>query len=106
MGAPIKDLTRQQRYELRKRDPEAAAAGTVPLRRLKSLEVRSRIQVGQILHILAEHVQGNRPMLSTQITAAKILLDKALPDLHTTTLQTEGGNPVTLMISADDASVL
>ena len=102
----VPPLTRAQRHERAKAEAEAGGPDLAPLRTLKSLEVRSRIQVGQILHILAEHVQGNRPMLSTQITAAKILLDKALPDLHTTTLQTEGGNPVTLTISADDASVL
>ena len=59
-----------------------------------------------ILNNLAEHVAGKRNMTATQVSAAKILLDKSLPDLHTTTLQTEGGNPITLTISADDATVL
>jgi hypothetical protein len=45
-------------------------------------------------------------MQSTQIAAAKILLDKALPDLHTTTITADGGNPITINITADDAKVL
>jgi hypothetical protein len=77
-----------------------------PIKTVKSAEVRARIQVAKILYVLDEHVHGKRHMTTTQIAAAKILLDKALPDLHTTTLQSEGGNPITISISADDAKVL
>lgn len=45
-------------------------------------------------------------MTSTQITAAKILLDKVLPDLAHVTLSGENGQPIQLEITSLDALVL
>src|SRR5690348_8779384 len=53
--------------------------------RLKHLPYdRSKIQVGQIIKLLIQHINGEREMQPTQIKAAEILLKKALPDLTAT----------------------
>lgn len=47
-----------------------------------SAEHRDKIKNSNILNALIEHVEGNREMSSTQVTAALGLLKKALPDLQ------------------------
>jgi hypothetical protein len=69
-------------------------------------QVRGRIQVSMILTHLAQHVAGTRDMSPTQITAAKILLDKSLPSLVSTTINGEGGAPIRIVVSKDDAALL
>jgi hypothetical protein len=48
------------------------------LNRMHQDSVRAKIQAGQLIYLLAEHAHGNREMSSTQIQAAKILLDKSV----------------------------
>jgi hypothetical protein len=47
-----------------------------------SAEHRDKIKNSNILNALIEHVEGNREMSSTQVSAALGLLKKALPDLQ------------------------
>lgn len=54
-----------------------------------SNEHRVKIQNSNILNALMEHVNGEREMSTTQVTAGLGLLKKALPDLATVTI--EGG---------------
>lgn len=54
-----------------------------------SEEHRGKIKNSNILKALIEHVEGDREMSSTQVTAGLGLLRKVMPDLATTTL--EGG---------------
>lgn len=44
-------------------------------------EHRVKIQNSNILNALIEHIQGERPMLPTQVSAALGLLRKVMPDL-------------------------
>lgn len=62
-----------------------------------SEEHRVKIQNSNILNALIEHVQGEREMSSTQVTAGIALLRKVMPDLATTTIQgNEDGGPITI----------
>ena len=47
-----------------------------------SEEHRDKIRNSNILNNLIEHVQGNREMTSTQVSAGLGLLKKCLPDLQ------------------------
>lgn len=51
------------------------------LRIKHSDEVRAKIQASQLVNRLQGHAMGTVKMTETQIKAAKILLDKALPGL-------------------------
>lgn len=51
-----------------------------------SEEWKEKIKVGNIIHRLAEHVEGRNRMEATQIKAADILLRKVAPDLTKTTV--------------------
>lgn len=42
---------------------------------------KEKIQIGNIIHRLVSHVNGDCEMSPTQINAAKILLGKVAPDL-------------------------
>lgn len=77
-----------------------------PLTGTRALETRQRIQVTKILNVLAQHVAGDRPMTATQVSAAKLLLDKSLPDLQSITLRGDDSAPVAITITSDDAQVL
>jgi len=44
-------------------------------------DTRARIKVSNIITVLQKHIDGVHEMTATQIAAAKILLDKALPNL-------------------------
>lgn len=56
---------------------------------------RDKIRKSNILNALIEHVQGERDMSASQVTAGLGLLKKALPDLSTVTLQGDDeGGPV------------
>lgn len=60
-------------------------------------EHRVKIANSNILNCLLEHIDGNREMSSTQVTAAIGLLKKCLPDLQAVELTTgEGGFRVVL----------
>lgn len=56
---------------------------------------RDKIRKSNILNALIEHVEGQREMSASQVTAGLGLLKKALPDLSTVTHQgDEDGGPV------------
>jgi len=44
--------------------------------------VRQKIQAGNIIHRLTQHVNGEVDMSSTQVTAALGLLDRSVPKLQ------------------------
>lgn len=45
-------------------------------------DLRRKISAAMIIKHLGEHVHGKREMLPTQVQAAKILLNKVIPDLQ------------------------
>ncbi len=60
-------------------------------------EHRTKIANSQILKCLIEHVQGDREMSATQVSAGLGLLRKVMPDLATTTIQgDQNGGPVVI----------
>jgi len=52
-------------------------------------DTRAKIKVGNIITVLQKHIDGVHEMTSTQIAAAKILLDKALPNLTSVDVKTD-----------------
>lgn len=76
------------------------------INKTKALDVRARIQVGAILSRLAQHVDGTLDLSPTQISAAKLLLDKSLPSLAHTTVSGEGGAPISVVLSREDMDAL
>jgi hypothetical protein len=58
-------------------------------------EHRVKIQNSNILNALIEHVQGEREMSATQVSAGLGLLRKVMPDLASTTISgDEEGAPL------------
>jgi hypothetical protein len=55
-------------------------------------EHRVKIQNSNILNALIQHVEGNREMSSTQVTAGVALLKKVLPDLASVEVSGTGEN--------------
>ena len=55
---------------------------------------REAIQTSMLMNRLTDHVLGDVEMTTTQVRAAQILLNKALPDLRATEITGEGGGPV------------
>ena len=53
---------------------------------------RDKIKNSNILNALIEHVEGNREMTSTQVTAGLGLLKKVMPDMETLKLEGSGDN--------------
>lgn len=53
------------------------------MNRMHSDMVRRRIQVMQIINRLQKHVDGEVEMSQTQVSAAKVLLDKSLSNAAT-----------------------
>ena len=56
-------------------------------------EHRLKIKNSNILKALIQHVEGDREMSSTQVTAGIALLKKVMPDLAQTDV-TSGGQPI------------
>lgn len=54
-----------------------------------SPEHRVKIQNSNILNALIEHIEGNREMSSTQVTAAIALMRKVMPDLSSVDMSGE-----------------
>lgn len=52
-----------------------------PMNKLHQEDVRKKIQAGQLIKSLTDHVLGDRELSATQIKAAEILLRKSMPDL-------------------------
>lgn len=59
-----------------------------------SAEHRDKIKNSNILSALIDHVEGNREMSSTQVTAALGLLKKALPDLQSVEIGSDPDKPM------------
>lgn len=55
-----------------------------------SNEHRVKIQNSNILNALIEHIEGNRDMSATQVSAGLGLLKKVLPDLSSIEMKLEG----------------
>ena len=59
-------------------------------------EHRVKIQNSNILNALIEHIEGNRDMSATQVSAGLGLLRKVLPDVSSVEMKLEGELDVTL----------
>lgn len=57
-------------------------------------ETRAKIQAAQIINRLQGCVMGTVTLDAQQVSAAKTLLNKVLPDLSTTTLQGDPDKPL------------
>jgi hypothetical protein len=55
---------------------------------------RERIKVSQLINRLQDHADGKTKMQPTQIQAARILLNKCLPDLRSTELVGDSDRPI------------
>lgn len=55
---------------------------------------RDKIKNSNILNALVEHVEGNREMSGSQVTAGLGLLKKIMPDLQAVTLGGDPDNPI------------
>jgi hypothetical protein len=55
---------------------------------------RVKIQNSNILNALIEHIEGQREMSASQVTAGVALLRKVLPDLQTTQHIGDPDNPI------------
>ena len=62
-------------------------------------EWRTRIDQGALLNRLHGHAKGELEMTPTQVSAAKILLAKCLPDLSSVEMTGAGGGPLTITIN-------
>lgn len=51
------------------------------LRPKHSDEIRAKIQASQLINRLTDHVLKGTEMSASQVTAARVLLDKAVPNL-------------------------
>ena len=59
---------------------------------------REKIRNSNILNALLEHIEGNREMSSTQVSAGLGLLKKCLPDLQSVTVSgEEDGEPISVI---------
>lgn len=52
-------------------------------------EARGKIRTTQLINRLQDHVDGKVELSATQVSAAKILLGKCIPDLQATTITHE-----------------
>ena len=57
---------------------------------------REKIQASQLINRLTNHALGDLEMSATQVNAAKILLNKILPDLKAMEMTGTDGNPINL----------
>lgn len=69
------------------------------LRKNHQEEVRAKIQASYYINALHNHVIGKKEMSESQIRAAKILLDKSLPNLSDVKIES-GGNGITFNLNA------
>jgi hypothetical protein len=57
-------------------------------------DTRSKIQAAQIINRLNDHINGKVSLDVSQVSAAKVLLNKVLPDLKAVELMGQGGGPI------------
>ena len=58
---------------------------------------REAIQTSMILNRLTDHIDGKNKMTSTQVRAAQILLNKAVPDLRSVELSGDPEKPIGIL---------
>jgi hypothetical protein len=74
--------------------------------RLHQEDVRSKIQVSQLINVLTDQALGNTPELpASRMKAIEILLRKSLPDLSAVELTGAGGGPVRVAASPLDERI-
>ena len=59
-------------------------------------EIREKIQGSMLINRLCDHVESDKPegtMSASQVNAAKILLNKVIPDLKSIEMATDPDNP-------------
>ena len=72
------------------------------LNRLHQDSVRQKIQADKIILSLYNHLQGKSELTSTQIQAAKILLDKSISNAPTEmNIGGQQGNPIVTKIEVE-----
>jgi hypothetical protein len=71
-------------------------------------EVRQKIQASQLINRLMNHVEAEPPgvMDSSQVNAARTLLNKVLPDLKAMEVSGKDGGPVQVNLTQADSQVL
>lgn len=57
-------------------------------------EIRQKIQTTQIINRLHKAIDGEVELTSTQVSCAKILLDKSLPNLQATEISGDPDSPL------------
>jgi hypothetical protein len=57
-------------------------------------DVRAKIKVGNIIDRLEKHINGDIELSATQVTSAKILLDKTVASLSSTELTGNSDKPL------------
>jgi hypothetical protein len=65
--------------------------------RIAPMRVRENIRVGVLLKLLDDYATGKRKCEPHQITAATVLLRKAVPDLQAITLSGDENAPLTII---------
>ena len=60
--------------------------------------VRTKIQTSQLINRLENHVLKGAEMSQTQVSSAKILLRKAIPDLRATELTGADGDTLEIVL--------
>ena len=69
-------------------------------------KTRAKIQATQLIKRLTSHALGQleKPMETSQVRAAEILLKKTIPDLSNVEMTGEGGGPLTVQVVKFDNS--
>lgn len=63
---------------------------------------RAKIQAAQIINRLHGCIMGDVEMSAAQVSAAKTLLSKTLPDLQSVSIDAQGGLTITIAKEAAD----
>lgn len=72
----------------------------------QSAEVRKKIQASQLANRLQSHAFGEVEMSTTQVTAARVLLAKTVPDLSSVELTGDPDKPIHHAIVATDQDII
>lgn len=63
-------------------------------------EVREKIQAAQIINRLNTHILADKPIMdASQVSAAKVLLNKIIPDLKAVEHTGENGGPIQVLVT-------
>ena len=67
-------------------------------------EIREKIQGSMLINRLCNHVESDKPegtMSASQVNAAKILLNKVIPDLKSIELSSDKENPMHMVTKVE-----